>query len=174
MIDNNYLIPAITGQKNMSTVEQSLIGLPVKSGGLSIPAIGPHAVHQWTSSMASARPVIDLLRRPDADIAPADLQAKVMALRNAERRRMATAAKEAQVALRPELSPCQRVLLELAADAGVSSWLTAEPRPSLAVNGFALNKACFRDGLALRYGWGIDGLPPTCVCVVETCLSTMH
>ena len=160
VIDNN-LIPAITGRKNMSAIERSLIGLPVKSGGLSIPAIGPHAVHQWTSSMASAWPVIDLLRRPDADIAPADLQAKVMALRNAERRRMATAAKEAQVALRPELSPCQRVLLEIAADAGVSSWLTAEP---LAVNGFALNKACFRDGLALHYGWGIDGLPPTCVC----------
>ena len=40
---------------------------------------------------------IDLLRRPDADIAPADLQAEVMALQNAERRRMATAATEAQL-----------------------------------------------------------------------------
>ncbi|XP_065197798.1 uncharacterized protein LOC135829322 [Sycon ciliatum] len=63
--------------------------------------------------------------------------------------------------LAPALSGPQRVLLETSRDAGVGSWLTAEP---LASCGFVLNKSAFRDAVAIRYGWPLDELPSSCVC----------
>ena len=67
--------------------------------------------------------------------------------------------------LQPSLSPHQRLLTETAGEKGVSSWLTAIPSSSQPIT--ILNKSDFRDGLCLRYGYSLDGLPATCVCGKE-------
>ena len=59
------------------------------------------------------------------------------------------------------MSDQQQLLLSIAGEPGVSSWLTAEPSYE---NGLILNKNDFRDAICLRYGFLIDGLPATCVC----------
>ncbi len=51
--------------------------------------------------------------------------------------------------------------LQQAREQGASSWLSALP---LEKHGFALNKAEFRDAIALRYNRHINNLPSFCVC----------
>ena len=50
---------------------------------------------------------------------------------------------------------------QLASQPGASSWLTCRP---MKCHGFALTKGEFRDGIALRYGWLLTGLPSSCAC----------
>ena len=57
-------------------------------------------------------------------------------------------------------TPLKRAML-LSDEKGASTWLTTLP---IEEHGFALHKAAFRDGLALRYGWRPKGMPITCAC----------
>ena len=57
-------------------------------------------------------------------------------------------------------SATQQLLIDVARSAGVSSWLTAEPRLA---HGTVLNASDFRDALALRYGLQLLGIASTCV-----------
>ena len=72
-----------------------------------------------------------------------------------------SASHETAKSLIPHVSDQQQLLLSIAGEPGVSSWLTAEPSYE---NGLILNKNDFRDAICLRYGFLIDGLPATCVC----------
>ena len=69
--------------------------------------------------------------------------------------------REVVKSLEPLVSREQQFLLSIAAEKGVSSWLTAEPSFS---NGTVLNKSDFKDALCLRYGFSLDGLATACVC----------
>ena len=71
------------------------------------------------------------------------------------------AGKASLASLHDHLSATQQLLMDVAGSAGVSSWLTAEPRLA---HGTVLNASDFRDALALRYGLQLPGLPSTCVC----------
>ena len=51
--------------------------------------------------------------------------------------------------------------LEQAKERGASSWLTALP---LKVLNYVLNKQEFQDGIQLRYGWSVKGMPAYCSC----------
>ena len=51
--------------------------------------------------------------------------------------------------------------MELAQEAGSSSWLTALP---LVAQGFSLHKGAFRDAVRIRYGWALENVPSNCVC----------
>ena len=62
------------------------------------------------------------------------------------------------------MSNHQQLLLSIAEEKGVSSWLTADPSFE---NGASLNKSDFRDAVCLRYGFPIDGLLTGCVCGAE-------
>ncbi len=59
--------------------------------------------------------------------------------------------------------------IELACERGASSWLTTLP---IAEFGFTLHKGAFRDAIALRYGWPLDRVPPSCEC--GTAFSVEH
>ena len=61
----------------------------------------------------------------------------------------------------PLLSPILQRKLDIAQEVGASNWLTSLP---LRAKGFNLNKQEFRDALALRYGWPVEGLPDICAC----------
>ena len=47
----------------------------------------------------------------------------------------------------------------MAQETGASNWLSSLPTKA---KGFSLNKQEFRDAVALRYGWTIEGLPDLC------------
>ena len=71
--------------------------------------------------------------------------------------------------LRDQLSDGQKFLLEIAAEKGVSSWLTVLPSWR---EGTVLSKSDFRDALCIRYDQLLPGLPETCVCSHP--MSTAH
>ena len=80
----------------------------------------------------------------------------------ARRQGKATAFRAQAKDLRPRLSAPQQLLVELAGEKGVSSWITTAP--SVKVPASVLTKSDFRDGIAIRYGLPLDGLPDACVC----------
>ena len=77
--------------------------------------------------------------------------------------------KEQAVSLRDVLPAHQRLLIETAGEKGVSSWLTTAPSTN---QGTVLNKSDFRDGLCIRYGYDLDGIPSKCVCGQD--MTTSH
>eukprot|EP00116_Pleurobrachia_bachei_P011818 sb/3472080/ len=74
--------------------------------------------------------------------------------------------------LRKQMSPNQLRLHEEHCKRGASTWLTSLP---LSEHGFTLNKQEFRDSLALRYSFPIQGVPNKCACGknngIEHCLT---
>eukprot|EP00117_Sycon_ciliatum_P033438 scpid91769/ scgid25728/ len=65
--------------------------------------------------------------------------------------------------LRATLPTPKQLLLETAAEKGVSSWLSAIP---------ALNKSDFRDAVCIHYGLSLDG--ESCVCVCGPAMTIGH
>ena len=65
------------------------------------------------------------------------------------------------LSLLPQVSPGQKLILNVAAEKGVSSWLTATPKVMFNT---VLNKSDFRDALCLRYDLPLDSIPTSCVC----------
>ena len=61
--------------------------------------------------------------------------------------------------LRETLTDNERYVMALASEKGASNWLA---ELALQRYGFNLTKAEFKDGLALRYGWQPENLPPVC------------
>lgn len=59
--------------------------------------------------------------------------------------------------------------MELAAEKGASSWLTAVP---IEEHSFTLHKQAFKDALCIRYGWEPTRLPTHCTCGAP--FSTTH
>jgi hypothetical protein len=60
-----------------------------------------------------------------------------------------------------EMEESQRLQLDLAAEKGASSWLTALPVKEF---GYLMNKQEFNDALALRYNLNLKDSPRKCVC----------
>ena len=107
------------------------------------------------------RPIVDMIECKSDAAPPAIVIAQAGALRRGEQKLRASAYRQLQAHMSLGLCNQQRLLVECAADPGVSSWLTAEP---LAESGFILNKVEFVDALSLRYGWPLRDIPSSCVC----------
>ena len=73
----------------------------------------------------------------------------------------ATQATDLVSELGPDLTATQVLLVENAAEKGVSSWVMAVPSSPMQM---VHNKSDFRDAFSIRYGLQPDGLPLTCVC----------
>ena len=73
------------------------------------------------------------------------------------RQRQGQQAKDIHAQLTPQLKRC----VDLAAEKGSSSWLTALP---LSDHGFYLHKGEFREAVCLRYDWELKNTPQTCSC----------
>ena len=78
------------------------------------------------------------------------------------RREKVVSIKERAAELRPSLPSTQQLLLDIAGEKGVSSWVTATPSCNLPAS--ILTKSDFRDALDIRYGLALKGLPTECVC----------
>ena len=63
---------------------------------------------------------------------------------------------------KPSLPDQQRLLVEVAGDGGVSTWLGT--LHTVLTPSSIFNKNDFRDDLCLRYGLALDSVPSSCVC----------
>eukprot|EP00117_Sycon_ciliatum_P037591 scpid15790/ scgid28089/ len=180
---DNHLLPPLLGQPIASgSALRRLMSAPSKCGGIAIPMLADTATIMYNDTVKTTRPVRGLYRFPDvpetgrvgsAADGGADgggssgLREMAEALQEAEGARRAAvqsrrrAGKASLAGLQDHLSATQQLLMDVAGSAGVSSWLTAEPRLA---HGTVLNASDFRDALALRYGLQLPGLPSTCVC----------
>ena len=101
-----------------------------------------HCIHTWAA--------------PQVVIPPLDIS----------KRRISPGTKRQQIAgmtedLRRELPMDLNRVIDLAAEKGASSWLSALP---IRDHGFNLHRLAFRDAICLRYGWRPERMPDKCVC----------
>ena len=153
------LIPALTNQKQHSDVERNLLALPPRMGGLGI--INPtkisdseydnsvkltkelklHIINQDVNGKTDEKEI----QRIGYDIAKSREQRQEQELNN----------------ILPCLDKRTKIKIEMAKETGASNWLSSLP---IKAKGFQLNKQEFKDALAMRYGWEIEGLPDICPC----------
>ena len=171
---------------------RELLSLPARFGGLALPVLSAAAVAEHQASLEVTRPLVCLsvpmpaVTDDDGGDGSADgdgqpdvggvavgggvcavdpLVAAVGQVRSnaRQRRRDKAAAFKAQIQeLRPRLSAPQQLLVEIAGEKGVSSWITTAPSTKLTAS--ILTKSDFRDGIAIRYGLPLDGISDVCVC----------
>ena len=129
------------------------------------------AVHPPVMESVSALPSSGTQpAEPSACVNPASSAVRAVRLAaRASKAAKTVAAVTAKERLRVDLSPEQRLLLEIAGEKGVSSWLTAYPRWQ---DGSVMKKSDFRDAVCIRYGRQLLDLPDNCVCDAK--LTTSH
>ena len=132
-----------------------MVSFPCRHGGLRI-VVPTTLNHQYTTSKTITAPLVERIcsQAPLGDSLDCVRSAK-RKLSAANRRSMKSNVLDFLAAAPAELSYSGK----LASQPGASSWLTCRPMKH---QGFALTKGEFRDGIALRYGWPLTGLPSNC------------
>ncbi|CAM1309822.1 Uncharacterised protein r2_g1998 [Pycnogonum litorale] len=154
------LIPALTGRPPPTDNERELMELPTRDGGLGIIGSDLSALKtQYTNSRKITMPLIELIKNQNIElgIAPTTISEIKLKVRSEKFRDEKMKVEKIRKKLPAQL---QRTL-DLAAEKGASSWLTALP---IRDHGFTLHKSAFRDALCLRYGWIPKNLPMYCEC----------
>jgi len=153
----NKLIPSILGSQ-VNEAELDLFSLPVRLGGMGIESVSSIADDEYSRSKEITAPLAAIIALQGISLPnPEEVNQK---------RRDVLKQKSEQLKLRSEsldqsVSADVKRNLQQAREQGASSWLNALP---LEKHGFILNKAEFRDAIALRYNRHINNLPSFCVC----------
>ena len=154
-----HLIPAIIGRQAINDDERQLFSLPARMGGLSIDILPNIAESLNTTSKITQTLTQALIRRTgNSQLEILTEQEQHAKRTKAENQRIKK--RQAEDIRAKATTPLKRAML-LSDEKGASTWLTTLP---IEEHGFALHKAAFRDGLALRYGWRPKGMPITCAC----------
>ena len=153
------LIPALTGRPPCSKVERDLLGLPVRLGGLGLTNPVTLSQYAFNASQRLTAPLAALIiaQETNETANPDQIHNLKRVIRIQNRQRQDQQAKD----IFSQLSPQQRPCIDLAAERGSSSWLTALP---LTERGFHLHKGEFWDAICLRYNWALKNTPTTCSC----------
>ena len=169
---NFDLLLALTGHEfTPGQPEKVLLPFPARLGGLAIPVVSKIAEEEHSGSLRVTEPVVNsmfnsrvhgnaALQQECTQCAVAE--SRVLARHERAHRQIANA--EAAKSLEDKISAEQKFLMSVAAEKGISSWLTADPSPKY---GTVLNKSNFRDAVCLRYGFKLDGLTTQCVCSAD-------
>ena len=151
-----HLIPSLTGQPPPNETIRQLLALPARLGGLGL--INPTTLKGATSKAICA-PLVSLILKQEGDVLSArKIQKQIKHRVRQEQRSSLTAEADELFKRLPENT--QRCM-NAAQEKGVSSWLSALP---LERHNFVLHKSDFRDALALRYSWPLQGSPQSCAC----------
>ena len=171
------LLPAVTGHHfSDDSPLRRLLSLPCRRGGIGLPIASVVAEHEHQRALRATEPMRDLLHRSrtepqnigaSRDPRPGDDHPILAALALARTRAVAMRrerdrqASDLAAAVSRELSPPQQLLIEIAGEPGISSWLTADP---MSRYGTVLNCNDFRDALCIRYDLDLRDTATTCVC----------
>ena len=128
-------------------------------GGLGLTNPVTLSQHAFNASRRLTAPLTTLIIAQETnETANPDLTHSLKrVIRTENRQRQDQQAKNTYAQLSPQLRRC----IDLAAERGSSSWLTALP---LTEHGFHLHKGEFWDAICLRYDWALKNTPTTCSC----------
>jgi len=154
----NKFIPIITGRDAVTDEERRLLALPCHNGGLGI--INPTCIadQQFDASIDVTQPLIELILEQKFQYSE-DVEFEQIQRKSSLKRSRREQSKDEMLSM--SLSDNLRRSVELAAEKGSSTWLTALP---IEDQGFAMHKGEFQDALCLRYGWLPHRLPGKCEC----------
>ena len=158
------LIPALANEHVPDFLERAMIALPPRLGGMGIPNPVRTADFEYQNSKKLTAKLTEFIVAQD-ERGKLD-QAEQLKIRLEISKARETEQKKAYDHFKlnlPRQNDGNNLIrrMEMAQEVGASNWLTALP---IRAKGFSLNKQEFRDALALRYGWPVDGLPQRCQC----------
>ena len=156
-------LPALSGRKGFTPDDLALLRLPARLGGIGLPSLAETAKSELKASKEMTRAqVLEIVQQNlPHDVASIEqIRRSAVQVRNLARLQCRSNEKARLKQLMSDSSLDSRQL-ELLSTKGASAWLTALP---IQAHGFWLSKQDFRDGLALRYNWRLEGVPVTCVC----------
>ena len=155
----NVFLPILTGRQGLTDDERELISLPARLGGLGVANAVKDADVAHRFSLQVSGPLCALVALQTSSVGNVAVEQHKAKAEIRQTRRAHASRQRADLLTR--LPPTTQRAVELASEKGASAWLTTLP---LAELGFHLNKAEFRDGIALRYNWPMSNLPSHCVC----------
>ena len=155
-------IPALTKRNNIMDIERDLLALPPRMGGLGIinPAKMANSEYENSQLLTSAMKNYVVDQNNTGQLNDKDIQKVGYEIS----KKRETQQNLELLNTMANLSDKTKKKVELARETGASNWLSSLP---IKAKGFHLNKQEFRDALALRYGWEIEGLPDICPCEKE-------
>ena len=154
------LIPAFIGRE-VSDLERRIISLPYRFGGMGIQNPINTADREYFTSSEVTRELTNLIFEQDMDVTKLNLTTTKEKKNKFKREKEVIMKAEVEEIAQAINNQTKRRAFESAQEKGASSWLSALPIKRL---GYVLNKQEFRDAIALRYGWKIDGVPKICSC----------
>ena len=166
----HHLLPAITGRTVITEDERKLLALPVRHGGLGIAIPSEMASNQFGASSTITEPLVSrICQQPYETSDEYDVNTSQIQLRKEVSRCRRMNQQEEASNLKESISTTLQKSMDLAAEKGASSWLTAIP---IEEHGFTLHKQAFKDALCIRYSWEPTRLPTHCSCGAP--FSTIH
>ena len=154
-LDEVLNLAVMTGRSPPGALERTLFTLPARLGGLGIHIPLRAAANEYHASQKVTSILCDHIISEDPEYSY-EIVAKQMETKEIKER---TSLEFNEVY--ENLPALLRKAVDLAAEKGSSTWLTALP---LVEHGFALHKGAFHDALALRYGWPPSDVPSKCTC----------
>ena len=155
----NVFLPALLRSHTLRDDERALLELPPRLGGLGIISPEKLADKEHLNSINLTKSLTEKIIAQDAQNEPDQLGITEQRRRISNDRQKAQ--KDTLESLKSTLPGEMVRKIDTAQEIGASNWLASLP---IRAQGFALNKQEFLDGLALRYGWPVEGLPKTCAC----------
>lgn len=153
------LLPALSGRRNPTAIERTILELPPRLGGLGMTNPSRMANTEFENSIKLTASLTQSIIAQDTHT-QTDMREQIRIrkeLTNARENLQKTALQEILTILSEQM----KRKIEMAREIGASNWLTTLP---IKTKGFSLNKQEFVDAIALRYGWSIDGLHQHCTC----------
>ena len=153
------LIPALSGNRNPTDLERSILELPPRLGGLGIVNPTKTASTEFQNSMKLTAKLAEAIISQNTDT-QTDIREQQTIKKEITRARETKQKTDLQEIITQSYENFKRIM-EMAREVGASNWLTTLP---IKTKGFSLNKQEFTDAICLRYGWSIEGLPQHCTC----------
>ena len=168
---NDDLLPALTGHTfRPDGALRQLLSLPLRNGGLAMRIGSVRAEAERLLCCDAIDPMVTCVVVGLGERRVADVISTSKALAVQARGRRRSQQLDILTGIKPDLSDQQRLLVDVAGEGGVSTWLGTPP--SMHIPGSVFNKSDFRDALCLRYDLSLDGVALSCVCGGE--MSSHH
>ena len=157
----HQLIPLLVG-KHVSDLERRILALPIRMGGMALENPVVTANLEYNDSRFTTEPLVSLIlggeSRPSS-VADAESQCREKKKSCEEATQTRNEAELNNILAEADIRT--RRALELCAESGASSWLSARPLERL---GHELNQREFIDAIRLRYSFHFPDLDGKCGC----------
>ena len=161
-VTRDEFIPAIINRLFSCTDKlRKIMALPPRYGGLGIPVLMDIADKEYQFSCRATRMLKEAILNQEQSYDENNEESKNVKNSITRERNVHYKHEQSEILQSLESVPLAKLMFQLAAEKGASSWLTALP---LKEYGYLLNKQQFSDAIALRYNLSLKDCPKTCAC----------